>query len=104
MLSIPILKTSFRKTRAREEEARQCVILFSASNDALANLTGGFPATVIGSPSRDRICRRKRMSLPGVETPRRKLEGKFPYSATQLLPPKKFRGMSRRRSLRCSAP
>jgi len=25
------------------------------------------------------------MSLPGVETPSRKLDGKFPYSATQLL-------------------
>ena len=46
---------------------------------------------MIGSPIRDRICRRNCISLPGVETPSRKLDGKFPYSATQLLPPKKFR-------------
>ena len=45
------------------------------SRDALANLTGGFPATVIGSPSRERICRRNRMSLAGVETPRKKVGG-----------------------------
>ena len=79
-------------------------VSFSVSNGALANFTGGLPATVIGSPGRDRICRRNWISLPGVETPSRKLDGKFPYSATQLFPPKKFRGMSRRRSVRCSAP
>ncbi len=33
-----------------------------------------------------------------------KFDGKFPYSATQLLPPKKFRGISSWRSLICSAP
>src|SRR3981081_3177391 len=44
------------------------------------------------------------MSLPGVETPNRKLDGKLPYSATQLFPLKKLRGMSRRRSEKCSAP
>ena len=37
---------------------------FSASKSALPSFKGGFPATVTGSPSRDRICRRKRMSLP----------------------------------------
>ena len=69
-------------------------VSFSTSNDALANFTTGFPATVMGSPSRDRIWRRNRISLAAVETPRRKLDGNCPYSATQLLPLKKFRGMS----------
>src|SRR6478735_4760336 len=105
MGSMPMLRKSNRKTRVRKREKSGSLwVSFSASNDALANFTGGFPATVIGSPSRDRICRRNWMSLPGVETPSRKLDGKFPYSATQLLPPKKFRGISRRRSLKCSAP
>src|SRR5580765_6547084 len=103
--SIPMLNRSFRKTRVRKIEKRGCLIfLFSSSNDALANFTGGFPATVIGSPGHDRICRRNCKSLPGVETPRRKLDGKFPYSATQLLPLKKLWGMSSWRSLKCSAP
>ena len=44
------------------------------------------------------------MSLAGVETPRRKFAGNLPYSATELLPHKKFRGKSSRRSFRCSAP
>ena len=40
----------------------------------------------------------------GAVTPKRKLAGKFPCSATQLLPLKKFRGMSRLRSSMCPAP
>ena len=100
-----MLKRSFRKTRVRNRgKPGSRWVSFCASNDALANFTGGFPATVIGSPSRDRICRRNWMSLPGVETPSRKLEGNCPHSATQLLPLKKFRGMSSWRSLKCSAP
>ena len=80
------------------------VALFSASKDALANFMGGFPATVVGSPSRERICRRNPISLAGVETPSRKLEGNCPCSATLLLPLKKLRGISSCRSLWCSAP
>ncbi len=75
-----MLKKSNRKTsgsgRCRSRAALW--LSFSASNDALANFTGGFPATVIGSPGRERICRRNSMSLAGVETPRRKLAGKLP--------------------------
>src|SRR6185369_1289066 len=103
--SIPILNTSFSKTRVRKSRKLGCPWLScSSSNDALENFTGGFPATVIDSPSRDRICRRNWISLPGDETPSRKLEGNCPYSATQLFPLKKFRGISSRRSLKCSAP
>src|ERR1700730_1705803 len=87
MGSMPMLRKSNRKIRVRKSgKSGSLWVSFSASNDALANFTGGFPATVIGSPSRDRICRRNCMSLPGVETPSRKLDGKLPYSATQLLP------------------
>ena len=74
-------------------EARPACRFHSPTADrALANFTGGFPAMVIGSPSRDRICCRNCISLTGVETPRRKLVGKCPCSATLLLPLKKFRG------------
>jgi hypothetical protein len=44
----------------------------------------------MGSPSRDRIWRRNWISLAGVETPKRKLVGNCPDSATQLLLAKKF--------------
>ena len=60
MRRMPMLKKSYRKTRARKRPKPGSLwVSFSASNAALANFTGGFPATVIGSPSRDRICRRK---------------------------------------------
>src|SRR6185503_1415548 len=103
--SIPILNRSFSNTRVRKRgKLGRPWLSCSPSNDALENFTGGFPATVIDSPSRVRICRRNCISLPGEETPRRKLDGNCPYSATQLLPLKKFRGISSRRSLKCSAP
>ena len=87
-----MLKMSFRKTLRQEEgKARQFMgFILPPRSDALANFTGGFPATVIGSASRDHICRRNWISFPGVETPRRKLVGNCPYSATQLLLLKKF--------------
>ena len=96
---ILMLKKSNRKTRVRKMgNPGRLRVSVSVSNDALANLTGGFPATVTGAPGRERSCRRNRMSLPGVETPRRKFDGNWPYSATQLLPVKKLRGMSSWRS------
>src|SRR6185436_4611041 len=103
--SIPMLNRSFSKTRVRNRGKLGCPWLScSSSNDALENFTGGLPATVIDSPSRDRICRRNCISLAGEETPRRKLDGNCPYSATQLLPLKKFRGISSRRRVKCSPP
>src|SRR4030095_10227885 len=99
--SIPILNKSFSKTRVRNSAKLGRVWLsFCSSNDALENLTGGFPATVSDSPSRDCIWRRNRISLPGEETHKRKLDGNCPYSATQLFPLKKFRGMSSRRRVK----
>ena len=98
-------KTSFRATRPRKRaKPGGGWSRFSAAKSALPNLNGGFPATVMGRPSRDRIWRRNRISSPGVETPRRKLEGSCPDSATQLLLAKKFAGMSSRQSLRNRAP
>src|SRR6516162_4289940 len=100
-----MLKKSNRRTRVRKmgNPGRLWVSL-CASNDALANLTGGFPATVTGSPSRDRNCRRNCMSLPGVDTPKRKFDGNCPHSATQLLPLKKLWGMSSWRSVKYLEP
>ena len=66
----------------------------SSVHVAWRHLTGGFPATVIDWPSRACIWRRSSMSLPGVETPNIRFVGKCPASATQLLPAKKFAGMS----------
>jgi len=56
MRKMPILNMSFRKTRAKNRDRLGSVWdSFSVSKSALANLIGGFPATVTGSPSRDRI-------------------------------------------------
>ena len=102
---IPMPKKSNRTTRRKKSERTglRC-LLFSSSNDALANFTPGFPATVMGSPNRACIWRRNCISLAGVETPSKKLDGNCPYSATQLLPLKKSRGMSSWRNSKCSAP
>src|SRR5262245_39061845 len=56
---ILMLKTSNRRTRVRKIASfGRLWVSFAVSNNALANLTGGFPATVTGLPSRDRNCRR----------------------------------------------
>ena len=45
MRSMPMLKKSNRKTRVRKSgKSGSLWVSFSASNDALANFTGGFPA------------------------------------------------------------
>src|SRR5689334_21901810 len=101
----PMPQKSNRKTRVRNRrKSGSPYVLLSASENVLANLIGGFPATVRGSPGRDHSCRRNWISLAGVETPSRKFEGKLPYSATELLPLKKLRGKSSWRSVRCSPP
>ena len=105
MGKIPMLKMSLRRTRLRNSgKLGKRRVSFSTSTVTLANFTGGLPATVVGWPNRERICRRNRTSLAGVETPKRKLLGNCPCSTTQLLPLKKFRGKSSLRSVRCLAP
>jgi hypothetical protein len=46
MRKTPMLNTSFRKTLVRNRgKSGSRWVSFSASNEALANFTGGFPAT-----------------------------------------------------------
>ena len=71
---------------------------------AMTNVDLGLQFNVADAPEGSIDYYLSQSSDAGVETPNRKFEGNWPYSATQLLPLKKLCGMSSCCSLMCPDP